>query len=132
MILVTGGLGFIGLHTARSLLDLGEDCVLPQYRVARAPDFIAGEVGTRVHVEQLDVTDTESFLAIGKKYEITGIVHLAGPGLGALDAFEDCRVNLQGLMNALQAAESWGVRRVSIASSVGAYGAVPDVPLRED
>lgn len=28
MILITGGLGFIGSHTTRALLDLGESCVL--------------------------------------------------------------------------------------------------------
>jgi len=32
MILITGGLGFIGAHTARALLDLGESCLLTQHR----------------------------------------------------------------------------------------------------
>jgi UDP-glucose 4-epimerase len=32
MILVTGGLGFIGLHTTRALLAAGETCVLVQRR----------------------------------------------------------------------------------------------------
>ena len=131
MILVTGGLGFIGLHTARALLDLGEHCVLSQFRVAREPDFLAADLGKRAFVEQLDVTDAASFAALGEKYDITGIVHLAVPGLGALDPFEDLRVNTQGLANALQAASTWEVKRITIASSIAVYAGVREVPLRE-
>ncbi len=40
MILVTGGLGFIGQHVARALLDSGETCVLTQYRTKRQPSLI--------------------------------------------------------------------------------------------
>ncbi|HVB07051.1 MAG TPA: NAD(P)-dependent oxidoreductase [Acidimicrobiales bacterium] len=132
MILVTGGLGFIGLHTARALLDLGETCVLTQYRVAREPDFIKDEVGKRVFIEQLDVTDTESFMAIGKKHHIDGIVHLAVPGLGALSPADDFRVNMNGLLNALQAAQDWEVKRIGIASSLAVYSGVRELPYRED
>ena len=84
MILITGGLGMIGLHTARNLLDMGQDVVLTQYRVARMPDFLKDELGKRAHVEQLDVMDGEALLDIGRRYEIDGICHLAAPGLGAL------------------------------------------------
>jgi UDP-glucose 4-epimerase len=132
MILVTGGLGFIGLHTARALLDLGETCVLTQYRVAREPDFIKDEVGKRVFVEQLDVTDTDSFMAIGKKHKVDGIVHLAVPGLGALSPADDFRVNMNGLLNALQAAQDWEVKRIGIASSLAVYAGIRDIPYRED
>jgi UDP-glucose 4-epimerase len=132
VILVTGGLGFIGLHTARALLDLGEDCVLTQYRVARSPEFIADDLETKVFVEQLDVTDAESFAAIGKKYDITGIVHLAVPGMGALGPFEDFEMNTKGLLNALRAANDWGVKRITIASSIAVYAGVREVPLREE
>lgn len=132
MILVTGGLGFIGLHTARALLDLDETCVLTQYRVAREPDFIKDEVGKRVFVEQLDVTDTDSFMAIGKKHKIDGIIHLAVPGLGALSPADDFRVNMNGLLNALEAAQNWEVKRIGIASSLAVYAGVREVPYRED
>jgi UDP-glucose 4-epimerase len=132
MILITGGLGFIGLHTARRLLDLGEQCVLTQYRVARDPDFIRDETGKRIFVEKLDVTDGEAFAAIGQRHRIDGIIHLAVPGLGALEPGEEIRVNMVGLYNVLEAAKAWGVKRVGLASSVGVYGGVGAGPFRED
>jgi nucleoside-diphosphate-sugar epimerase len=78
MILITGGLGFIGSHTTRAMLDLGESCLLVQRRAAAVPDAFAGEAGRRVFVEQADITDRPAFLEIGKRHKITGIVHLAG------------------------------------------------------
>jgi UDP-glucose 4-epimerase len=132
MILITGGLGFIGLHTARSLLDMGEEVVLTQYRVPREPDFIKDELGKRAFVEQLDVTDADRLMEIGKKYKIDGICHLATPGLGALDAAGDYRVNMYGLLNVLEAARIWEVRRLGLASSVAVYTGVQDGPFLED
>jgi UDP-glucose 4-epimerase len=132
MILITGGLGFIGLHTARSLLDLGEDVVLTQYRVARQPDFIKGELGKRAFVEQLDATDRDRMMAIGNRHKITGIIHMATPGLGALGPADDFKVNMYGLLNCLEAAEAWGVTRLSVASSVTVYAGLTDGPWNED
>ncbi|MBO0693942.1 MAG: NAD(P)-dependent oxidoreductase [Acidimicrobiaceae bacterium] len=132
MILVTGGLGFIGLHTAQALLDRGEECVLTQYRVARQPGFIQGEIGKRAFVEQLDVTDGDRLTEIGEKYPITGIVHLAVPALAGGSAAADLRVNMLGLINILEHAERWQVRRLSVASSVGVYRGVREEVLVED
>jgi UDP-glucose 4-epimerase len=132
VILVTGGLGFIGLHTARALLDRGEEVVLSQYRVTRDPDFIRDEIGKRAFVERLDVTDNEGLLEIGKRYKIDGILHLATPGLGALDAAGDYRMNMFSLINVLEAARVWEVKRLGLASSVGVYTGVPNGPFQED
>ncbi|GAA4637419.1 NAD(P)-dependent oxidoreductase [Actinoallomurus vinaceus] len=132
MILITGGLGFIGSHTARALLDLGESCVLTRRRTARIPAFLSDEIGGRVVVEDLDVTDREAFLDLGKRHEITGIVHLAGAPIGALDPVDEFEVNLRGLLNTLRAASAWGVRRVCVASTIGVYVGVDDIPFRED
>jgi nucleoside-diphosphate-sugar epimerase len=51
MILITGGLGSIGSHTARALLDLGESVVLTAHRSTQLPDYLADELGGRVVVE---------------------------------------------------------------------------------
>ena len=132
MILITGGLGFIGLHTARRFLDVGEQVVLTQFRVRREPDFIKAEIGKRVFIETLDVTAAHDVIDIVRKHKVTGIVHLAVPGLGVLSAAEDCRMNVMGLLHILEAARLSGVRRVSLASSIAVYKCLAEGPFRED
>ena len=38
--LITGGMGFIGLHTARAFLDAGEDVVITYFQTWREPSFL--------------------------------------------------------------------------------------------
>ena len=132
MILVTGGLGSIGSHTARALLDLGESVVLTAHRSTRLPEYLADEPGARVVVEPLDTTDEATFLDIGKRHEITGIVHLAAGRYDLPDPVAYLRAETLGLLNALKAATVWGVRRFSVASTIGVYAGVDEVPWRED
>jgi len=124
MILVTGGLGFIGAHTVRALLDLGESCVLVQRRAAEVPAALADP---RVAVERADITDLRALLDVGDRHKITGIVHLAGSmpwPPGAERPVDATRTAIGGLLNVVQAAQDWDVRRVGIASTVGVYGGV--------
>jgi UDP-glucose 4-epimerase len=130
-ILITGGLGSIGSHTARALLDLGESVVLTAHRSTAMPEFL-DERGGRVAVEPLDTTDEAAFLDIGKRHEITGIVHLAAGRFDLPDPVEYLRAESIALLNALKAATAWGVRRFSVASSIGVYVGVDDAPWRED
>ena len=55
MILITGGLGFIGSHTVQALLDAGEECVLVQRSHGEVP---TGRFDAPVALEQADATDT--------------------------------------------------------------------------
>jgi UDP-glucose 4-epimerase len=132
MILITGGLGSIGSHTARALLDLGEAVVLSAHRSSQLPEYLADEPGGRVVVEPLDTTDEATFLDIGKRHEITGIVHLAAAPHDLPDPVEYLRADTLGLLNALKAATVWGVRRFSVASTIGVYAGVDEIPWRED
>jgi UDP-glucose 4-epimerase len=127
MILVTGGLGFIGSHTAQAFLDLGESVVVTA-RHTPPPDFLAGAVV----IERVDGADEAAFLDIGRRHEITGIVHLAGAGLAVTDPVDSLRSNTLGLLNVLRAARTWGVRRVGVASTIGVYAGVDETPWRED
>jgi UDP-glucose 4-epimerase len=136
MILITGGLGFIGSHTTRALLDLGESCVLVQRRAPVLPDDLAGEAGTRVFAEQADLTDLPALLAVGERHKITSIVHLGGSAPwppGAHEPVEGARLALDSLLNVLEAAIRWEVPRVGLASTIGVYGGVAAAsPLGED
>ena len=127
-VLVTGGLGNIGSHTARALLDLGCEVVVTTRRDAEVPEFLAG----RVVVESLDVNDREAFVALGKRHQFDGIVHLAAAGLELTDRIEFMRANTAGLLNALEAARTWEVERFAVASSIGVYAGRPETSLHEE
>jgi nucleoside-diphosphate-sugar epimerase len=126
MILVTGGLGMIGAHTARSLLDLGHEVVVTTHRRTEVPSFLAG----RVTVESLDVTDRDAFLALGDRHDISDIVHLGGSIPD--DPVGFFRTDTIGLLNALDAARTWGVRRFAVASSLGVYIGRTEIPWHEE
>jgi UDP-glucose 4-epimerase len=130
MILITGGLGFIGSHTTRALLDAGENCVLAQRREPGPTPLFAAEPDGRVHLERVDVGDLAELLALGERHRITGIVHLAGAYFG--DPVADARADVSALLNVVEAAARWDVRRVVIASSIGVYDGQDVSPLRED
>jgi nucleoside-diphosphate-sugar epimerase len=127
MILVTGGLGMIGAHTAGALADLGQEVVVSTHNRTDVPSFLVG----RVTVEPLDVTDRGAFLALAGRHDITDIVHLAGSVPGE-DPVRFFRTELTGLLNALDAARTWGVRRFAVASSLGVYIGRAETPWHEE
>src|SRR5215218_314504 len=127
MILVTGGLGMIGAHTARALVDLGHEVVVTARRRTEVPSFLAG----RVTVESLDVIDRDAFLALGNRHDISDIVHLAG-SIPDEDPVRFLRTDTTGLLNALDAARTWGVRRFAVASSLGVYIGRTEIPWHEE
>ncbi|HLH70520.1 MAG TPA: NAD(P)-dependent oxidoreductase [Candidatus Dormibacteraeota bacterium] len=131
MILITGGMGFIGLHTARSFLDAGEPVVLTRFRAWRLPRFLEGELGTQLQVEPLDLADGWAVLDLLRRRSVTSIVHLAAPAPGSSPA-QSYRSGLLGLINVLEAARQHGVRRVSLASSVSVYANAGPGPWREE
>lgn len=127
MILITGGLGMIGAHTARALVDVGHQVVVTTHRRTEVPSFLAG----RVTVEPLDVTDRDAFLSLAGRHDISDIVHLAG-GIPGTDPVGFLRTDMIGLLNALEAARVWGVRRFAVASSLGVYAGRSEMRRHEE
>ena len=129
MILVTGGLGFVGSHTVASLLRAGHDVVATRYRSGRMPSFLADK---KFVIENVDVTGPHAVIEVARKHKIDSIVHLVVTPLGQLSPAEDYRLNMSGLINVLEAGRVAGAKRISIASSSSIYGGVASGPYRED
>jgi nucleoside-diphosphate-sugar epimerase len=109
------------------MVDLGHEVVVTTHRQSHVPSFLTG----RVIVEPLDVADRDAFLALGDRHAISDIVHLAGsiPGADPVGFF---RTDTTGLLNALDAARTWGVRRFAVASSLGVYIGRSETPWHEE
>jgi UDP-glucose 4-epimerase len=132
MILITGGLGFIGLHTAAAFLDAGESVVVTRHRSSRIPDFLIGQLDRRLFVEPADITDDQALQRIVSKHGVDGIVHLAAPPLSIDSLQAEFQLNLQGLIAVLEAGRTGQVKRITIGSSVAVYRGLPQGPFRED
>ena len=130
-VLITGGMGFIGLHTAKAFVEAGQDVVITYYQTWREPSFIKEEYGKRVIVEQADVSQPSVIEELAKKHKTEHIVHLAVPGVAALSPFDDYRVNMNGLIGVLEAARNAEVKRLSLASSIAVYHSLAAGPYRE-
>lgn len=120
-VLITGGTGFIGLHTARAFLEHGIDVVSTQFRVRRELAGVEEHHATRFHREVLDVTSDYALDAVFERHRIEHVLHLATTSVGGPPAAEDYRSNMMGHMAILEAARRHGVKRIVIASSITAY-----------
>src|SRR4029453_19661654 len=130
MILIVGGMGFIGLNTALRFLEVGQRVVLSQHGAGPAPDVLKSEIGGRAQIAQMDVTNPYEVFEVVRKNQVESIVNLMAPPARSLSTQSDYHLYTAGLQNVLEAARTFGLRRVSLGSSVGVYGGVPPGPSR--
>jgi UDP-glucose 4-epimerase len=130
--LLIGGMGFIGLHTARRFLDAGQDVVVTYHQNRREPEFLEPELGKRVKVEQLDVLDADRVAHVIRTHDVEGVVYLAVPALSGVSPAAEFQTNTAGYLNVLEASRAAGVRRLTVTSSLAVYANVAARPWRED
>ena len=133
MILIIGGMGFIGLNTAIRCLDVGESVVITQHSSNRVPDIIKDEVGSRVFTERMDVTNSFEVNAVFRKYpDIDRVISFAAPPPRGISPEVDYHVYTAGLQNILEAARNFDIKRTALASSQSVYGGLTSGPYHED
>ena len=129
-VVVTGGAGFIGVHSVEALLEFGaEVLVVDDLRHASYRPLPGG-----AQLEVVDVGEARARDAI-EAWRPTAILHLAAQGgvnRSWREPAEDARINVLGTVSVLTAAIAAGCRRVVVASSGGAlYGAAERLPTPE-
>ncbi len=132
MIIVTGGMGFIGMHTVRALRNAGESVVPTSHRAWRIPEIWQDEVGKRVFPEMLDVNSAHDATELARKHKPKAIIHLAGPPFAGTTPAGDYATNMMGLLNLLEAARVNEVGRFVYASSNSVYGGISAGPYHEE
>ena len=130
-VVVTGGAGFIGVHTVEALIAQG-CAVLVIDNLSHPSDRV---LPGACDVAALDVRDPDASAAL-IAYRPAAVLHLAAQGgvnRSWRDPALDARINVQGTMSVLAAARESACPRVVIASSGGAlYGAADRLPSSED
>ena len=131
-VLITGGMGFIGLSTVEAFLKAGDQVVATYRQTWRVPSFIESRVGKGLTFERCDLDEPGALLAIAQKHKVDGIVHMAIHGRSHEHPGDDLRANMDKLSWLLDAARGAGVRRISLASNAAPYFDVPEGPYREE
>jgi len=128
MILIIGGMGFIGLNTAQRLVEVGQPVVISQHSAHRLPDALRDRVATA----RLDVANAYEVFDVVRRHHVDSIINLMAPPARSVSTQADYHLYTAGLVNVLEAARVFGLRRVSLGSSVGVYNGLPSGPFGED
>ena len=134
--LVTGGAGFIGSHVVDALVERGDEVtVLDDASTGRRANLEQAVAGGAEVVDG-DIRDGEAVSEVCERVRPAAIFHLAAQidvRKSVADPAFDARVNVEGTINVLRAAQASGVGRVVNTSSGGAiYGEGQMIPAPED
>lgn len=128
MILITGGLGFLGSHMAAMLLSQGHEVILvdnlshSRMEVLERLEYMAGRYVTFF---RLDIRNTPALQKIFDQYAVSGVIHCAGMKstldsvMQPLDYYND---NVGGTMSLLRVMQRSGVKTLVYSSSLAVYG----------
>ncbi|MHC1778236.1 MAG: UDP-glucose 4-epimerase GalE [Lentimicrobium sp.] len=137
-ILVTGGTGYIGSHTAVELQLQGFEVVIVDNLSnshADVVDRIEEITGIRPEFHQFDLIDREKTSAFFAGHpDLDGIIHFAAfkaVGESMADPLMYYRNNLDSLINILQGMKDNGLKNLVFSSSCTVYGQPDELPVKE-
>ncbi|MFQ5681680.1 MAG: NAD-dependent epimerase/dehydratase family protein [Candidatus Binatia bacterium] len=134
MIMITGGLGFLGVNLAKLLCDRGESVLLTSNRKSEVPPLLVPFVNKSLKVTPLDITSLENVSQTIREFGVKSIVHAAiRSEKGNTPLFQAMEVNITGTINVLEAAHRAAIKRVIFISSEAVYQGMPDTtPFKEE
>ena len=134
--LVTGGAGFIGSNLVDALLARGDEVTVLDNLSTGKRENLDGALANGATLEEVDIREAEAVAEVVGRTSPDAIFHLAAQidvRKSVADPANDARINVEGSVNVLSAAQAHGVPRVVNTSTGGAiYGEGRQLPAPED
>ena len=137
-VLLTGGAGYIGSHTALCLLEAGYDVVALDNLSNASPEALRRVeelTGKKAPLIIGDCTDEKTVTAVFEQYKIDAVIHFAGlkaVGESVSKPLDYYQNNLDATMVLCRVMPRFNCDVLVFSSSATVYGTNQEMPLRED
>ena len=136
-ILLAGGAGYIGSHTAVELLNAGHDVVIVDDYSNSCPEAVKRIeliTGKKVVSYEADVKNREAVKKIFTDNKLDCVIHFAGlkaVGESVKQPIRYYRNNIDTTLTLLECMEEYGVNKIVFSSSATVYGEENTIPYIE-
>lgn len=135
-VLLTGGTGYIGSHTAVELLNEGHEVIILDNLSNSAESVIANIenlTGKKTTFFDADMRNYDAIYTVLQKTKLDAVIHFAAlkaVGESVLKPLEYYENNVGGTITLLKAMRETGLRKLVFSSSATVYGSAP-FPYKE-
>jgi len=129
-VLVTGGAGYVGSHSAKLLAASGHDVTVVD-NLAEGHRAAVGKLPLVV----ADLLDRERITALIQEHRIEAVMHFAAFAYVGVSVTEPAKYyhnNIVGTLALLDAMRACGINRIVFSSTCATYGNPQHVPITED
>ena len=136
-VLVSGGAGYIGSHTAVELIAAGYDVVVADNLSNSDMSGIEGVraiTGVDVPFINVDCCDKQAFAQVFEQYDFDSVIHFAAfkaVGESVADPMKYYRNNLLSFLNIIDLMREHGGHNIVFSSSATVYGEAEELPVTE-
>lgn len=137
-ILITGGAGYIGSHTALELLNQGYEVVVYDNLCNSSKESlhrVEELTGKSIRFYEGDVLDAEALEAMFREENVDAVIHCAAlkaVGESVQKPLEYYRNNITGTLTLMDVMDKVGVKNIVFSSSATVYGDPEIIPITEE
>ncbi|MCQ2416659.1 MAG: UDP-glucose 4-epimerase GalE [Oscillospiraceae bacterium] len=136
-VLLAGGAGYIGSHTAVELLNAGYEVVIADNFANSSPESVRRVeqiTGKKVTLYELDIKDRAGLSEVFHAHQIDAVIHFAGlkaVGESVEKPIMYYRNNIDTTLSLLEVMQEADVKKIIFSSSATVYGETNPVPYTE-